>query len=135
MYCSLSSLVLFPNICYSGPTLMVPLYLLVPPPQPMEIYVDDETKLTLHGLQQHYVKLAENAKNRKLTDLLDALEFNQVGSRFSQFSPPRALDELFPPPLWCCTSLPECAGAAWRVYTTARCCGDPAEVRVPLVLG
>jgi ATP-dependent RNA helicase UAP56/SUB2 len=25
---------------------------------PMEIYVDDETKLTLHGLVQHYIKLA-----------------------------------------------------------------------------
>jgi ATP-dependent RNA helicase UAP56/SUB2 len=47
--------------------------------QPLEIYVDDETKLTLHGLQQYYVKLAENAKNRKLNDLLDSLEFNQVG--------------------------------------------------------
>jgi len=45
---------------------------------PLEIYVDDETKLTLHGLQQHYVKLAEAAKNRKLNDLLDSLEFNQV---------------------------------------------------------
>lgn len=45
---------------------------------PLEIYVDDETKLTLHGLQQHYVKLQENEKNRKLIDLLDALEFNQV---------------------------------------------------------
>ncbi|KAG5440723.1 hypothetical protein PCK2_000159 [Pneumocystis canis] len=45
---------------------------------PLEIYVDDETKLTLHGLQQHYVKLEESAKNRKLNDLLDALEFNQV---------------------------------------------------------
>ena len=43
----------------------------------MEIYVDD-SKLTLHGLQQHYVKLAENEKNRKLNELLDALEFNQV---------------------------------------------------------
>merc|ERR1711869_169700 len=30
------------------------------------------------GLQQHYVKLAENEKNRKLNELLDALEFNQV---------------------------------------------------------
>ena len=40
--------------------------------------MDDETKLTLHGLQQHYVRLQENEKNRKLTDLLDALEFNQV---------------------------------------------------------
>merc|ERR1712167_199794 len=32
---------------------------------PMEVYVDDDTKLTLHGLRQHF-------------DLLDALEFNQV---------------------------------------------------------
>ncbi len=44
----------------------------------MEIFVDDETKLTLHGLQQYYVKLQENEKNRKLNDLLDSLEFNQV---------------------------------------------------------
>lgn len=44
----------------------------------MEIYVDDETKLTLHGLQQYYIKLAETEKNRKLNDLLDLLEFNQV---------------------------------------------------------
>lgn len=45
---------------------------------PMEIYVDDDTKLTLHGLQQYYVKLGEAEKNRKLNDLLDALDFNQV---------------------------------------------------------
>lgn len=45
---------------------------------PMEVYVDDEAKLTLHGLQQHYVKLKENEKNKKLFDLIDALEFNQV---------------------------------------------------------
>lgn len=44
----------------------------------MEVYVDDEAKLTLHGLQQYYVRLKENEKNRKLLDLLDALEFNQV---------------------------------------------------------
>lgn len=62
----------------SPPPLPVPALTAAPPVQPMEIYVDDETKLTLHGLQQHYVKLAENLKNRKLTDLLDALEFNQV---------------------------------------------------------
>jgi superfamily II DNA/RNA helicase len=47
-------------------------------PQPLEIYVDDETKLTLHGLQQYYLKLEEKEKNRKLNDLLDSLEFNQV---------------------------------------------------------
>jgi ATP-dependent RNA helicase UAP56/SUB2 len=35
---------------------------------PLEIYVDDEKKLTLHGLQQFYIKLDE----------LDSLEFNQV---------------------------------------------------------
>jgi hypothetical protein len=46
--------------------------------QPAEIYVDDEAKLTLHGLVQHYVMLHEEEKNRKLTDLLDALDFNQV---------------------------------------------------------
>ncbi len=46
----------------------------------MEVYVDDEAKLTLHGLQQHYVKLKENEKNKKLFELLDLLEFNQVGA-------------------------------------------------------
>ena len=40
--------------------------------------MDDEAKLTLHGLQQHYVKLKDAEKNRKLFELLDALEFNQV---------------------------------------------------------
>lgn len=45
---------------------------------PMEVYVDDEAKLTLHGLQQHYVKLKDGEKNRKLFELLDVLEFNQV---------------------------------------------------------
>lgn len=43
--------------------------------------MDDETKLTLHGLQQYYVKLKDSEKNRKLFDLLDVLEFNQVGPR------------------------------------------------------
>jgi len=45
---------------------------------PMEVCIDDEKKLTLHGLQQHYVKIEEKEKNRKLFELLDALEFNQV---------------------------------------------------------
>lgn len=40
--------------------------------------MDDETKLTLHGLQQYYCKLKDSEKNRKLFDLLDVLEFNQV---------------------------------------------------------
>lgn len=34
--------------------------------------------MTLHGLQQYFIRLPEAQKNRKLNDLLDALEFNQV---------------------------------------------------------
>lgn len=45
---------------------------------PTEVFVDNEAKLTLHGLQQHYLKLEEGQKNRKLNDLLDELDFNQV---------------------------------------------------------
>nr|ADD38693.1 Spliceosome RNA helicase BAT1 [Lepeophtheirus salmonis] len=45
---------------------------------PLEIFIDNDSKLTLHGLRQHYVKVKDNAKNRKLFDLLDELEFNQV---------------------------------------------------------
>ncbi|RMX97229.1 hypothetical protein D0868_10761 [Hortaea werneckii] len=45
---------------------------------PLEIYVDDETKLTLHGLQQFYCQLSEAEKNRRLNDLLDELTYNQV---------------------------------------------------------
>merc|ERR1719161_1684577 len=46
---------------------------------PMEIYVDDQAKLTLHGLLQFYVNLPEECqKNRKLLDLLDNIDFNQV---------------------------------------------------------
>jgi len=45
---------------------------------PLEIYINDGAKLTLHGLQQYYISLEEKEKNRKLVDLLDALEFNQV---------------------------------------------------------
>lgn len=40
--------------------------------------VDDDTKLTLHGLQQHYLKLKESEKSKRLFELLDLLEFNQV---------------------------------------------------------
>lgn len=45
---------------------------------PMETYVDDEAKLTLHVVQ-HYIKLTEPEKKiQKLIDLLDALEFSLV---------------------------------------------------------
>lgn len=43
---------------------------------PFEIFIDSEGKLILHGLKQYYVKLEENQKIRKLTDLLDSLMFN-----------------------------------------------------------
>jgi superfamily II DNA/RNA helicase len=45
---------------------------------PIEIFVDDDSKLTLHGLRQHFLRLKEAEKNRKLFSLLDDLEFNQV---------------------------------------------------------
>lgn len=44
----------------------------------MEVYVNDESKLTLHGLVQHYTMLGEEGKNKRLMDLLDQLDFNQV---------------------------------------------------------
>jgi len=46
--------------------------------QPFEVIIDDPNKLVLHGLQQYYVNLQEKEKNRKLNDLLDNLQFNQV---------------------------------------------------------
>jgi len=61
---------------------------------PMEIYVDDETKLTLHGLQLYYAKLAEAEKNRKLNDMLDALEFNQVVIFVSKVARAKELNRL-----------------------------------------
>jgi ATP-dependent RNA helicase UAP56/SUB2 len=60
----------------------------------MEIYVDDETKLTLHGLKLYYAKLAEAEKNRKLNDLLDALEFNQVVIFVSKVARVKELNRL-----------------------------------------
>lgn len=61
---------------------------------PMEIYVDDETKLTLHGLQLYYCKLGEAEKNRRLNDLLDALEFNQVVIFVSKVARAKELNRL-----------------------------------------
>jgi len=60
---------------------------------PLEIYVDD-SKLTLHGLQQYYIRLTESEKNRKLNDLLDALEFNQVVIFVSKVARARELNKL-----------------------------------------
>merc|ERR1712057_131608 len=61
---------------------------------PHEIRVDEESKLTLHGLLQYYVKLQEKEKNRKLNDLLDALEFNQVVVFVKSVQRAIALDKL-----------------------------------------
>merc|ERR1712046_219201 len=61
---------------------------------PHEISVDEESKLTLHGLLQYYVKLSEKEKNRKLNDLLDALEFNQVVIFVKSVQRAIALDKL-----------------------------------------
>merc|ERR1712151_139057 len=61
---------------------------------PHEIRVDEESKLTLHGLLQYYVKLSEKEKNRKLNDLLDNLEFNQVVIFVKSVQRAIALDKL-----------------------------------------
>lgn len=61
---------------------------------PHEIRVDEESKLTLHGLLQYYVKLEEAKKNRKLNDLLDVLQFNQVIIFVKSVQRAVALDKL-----------------------------------------
>jgi len=43
-----------------------------------EIFIDNQAKLTLHGLKQYYLKIEEEQKIKKLIDLLDSLHFNQV---------------------------------------------------------
>lgn len=61
---------------------------------PHEIRVDEESKLTLHGLLQYFVKLEEAKKNRKLNDLLDVLQFNQVIIFVKSVQRAIALDKL-----------------------------------------
>jgi len=46
--------------------------------KPVEIIVKDENKEHLEKLQQFYVKLKEDEKNKKLFDILDDVQFNQV---------------------------------------------------------
>lgn len=45
---------------------------------PTEVLIENEAKLTLHGLKQYYVELSAKEKIKKLIDLIDALDFNQV---------------------------------------------------------
>jgi len=61
---------------------------------PMEILIDDDTKLKLHGLLQYYVKLDEKEKNRKLNDILDQIEFNQVVIFVSKVERAKELSKL-----------------------------------------
>lgn len=61
---------------------------------PLEIYVESDSKLTLHGLQQYYLKLKPEEKTRKLVELLDALEFNQVVIFVSKAVRARELDKI-----------------------------------------
>jgi len=56
---------------------------------PLDIFVSDG-EITLHGLTQYYLKVAEAQKTKRLVDLLDVLEFNQVIIFVS--SPPRATE-------------------------------------------
>ncbi len=62
--------------------------------KPFEVLVDDENKLTLEGLQQYYVNLKENEKNKKLNDILDMLQFNQVIIFVKSISRCRELNKL-----------------------------------------
>lgn len=41
-----------------------------------EVLIENESKLTLHGLKQYYVMLENKDKITKLIDLLDQLQFN-----------------------------------------------------------
>jgi superfamily II DNA/RNA helicase len=59
---------------------------------PHEVSVNQE--LTLQGLVQYHVKLSEKEKNRKLNDLLDVLEFNQVVIFVKSVQRAIALDKL-----------------------------------------
>ena len=63
----------------------------------MEIFVDDDTKLTLHGLQQYYIRLDEAAKNRSAQTPIPstaALLLSSLSSSSSFLLPPQILPPL-----------------------------------------
>lgn len=60
---------------------------------PIEQYIDDESKLTQHGQLQYYCEIQERSKNRKQTEQLDNLDFNQVVIFVSSVSRCIALDK------------------------------------------
>lgn len=45
---------------------------------PTEVLIENESRLTLHGLKQYYVELKADEKIKKLMDLIDSLDFNQI---------------------------------------------------------
>lgn len=45
---------------------------------PLEVIVSDDTKLSLHGLRQHYLPLSEKHKRAGLLNIFRTFEFNQV---------------------------------------------------------
>lgn len=61
---------------------------------PTEVFIDDERKLTLHGLKQYTVKLTEEQKTRKLHDILDAIQFNQVIIFVNRVERAKALNKI-----------------------------------------
>ena len=61
---------------------------------PLEILINDGSKLTLHGLHQYYVEIKQENKSRKLVDLLDALEFHQLVIFVSSVSRAEMLNKL-----------------------------------------
>jgi ATP-dependent RNA helicase UAP56/SUB2 len=62
--------------------------------KPHEILVDEENRLVLEGLQQYYVDLQENEKNKRLSEVLDMLEFKQVIIFVKSVSRCKALTKL-----------------------------------------
>jgi len=44
----------------------------------IEVLVDDDKKLTLHGIQQYYVKLTDNEKIRQVVQIFEKFEYKQA---------------------------------------------------------
>ncbi|KAL0245924.1 hypothetical protein GEMRC1_007140 [Eukaryota sp. GEM-RC1] len=61
---------------------------------PIIIRVDEDKKLTLHGLLQYFINVDSDKKQEKLMDLLDELEFNQVVIFVNASSRARALSRV-----------------------------------------
>lgn len=59
-----------------------------------EILIDDQQKLTLHGLTQYYCEVREEQKNKILINLLQKLNFNQVIIFVSKVNRAKTLNKL-----------------------------------------